>query len=246
MFSMEARDALRKHVLEMARDDQRVVAAAEVGSLSIGGGDRWSDLDLTFAVDAEFTVAEVLDDWTSELVKDGAIVLFDLTARPALYRVFSYPDCLQLDLSFTSADDFRPTSPRFRLVFGEAPEMQIPDPPDAARLLGWAVMWARHARVCLERGHPRQAEHAISSMRERALDFACGRRGLPAGYGRGLEELPSDVYEGFARARAADVRPETLKQALRDCVAALSAECAEEDDTYGATSARLLDAIDGL
>lgn len=246
MFSLDARNALRDDVLEMARNDPRVVAAAVVGSLSLGGGDQWSDLDLTFAVDDGVTLGEVLEDWTSPLVRDGAVVLFDLAAGSSVYRVYMFPDCLQLDLSFTPAADFRPTSPRFSLVFGEAGEMRVADPPDAAHLLGWGVMWARHARVCIERGHFRRAEHAISRMRECGLDFACRRRDLPAGYGRGLEQLPSDVYERFAGGTAVDVQSGALKQTLRECVAALFAECAEEAYAWEATSARLSDAIDGL
>ena len=245
MFSLDARSALRADVLEMARNDPRVVAAAEVGSLSLGGGDQWSDLDLAFAIDDGVTLSEVLEDWTSSLVRNGAVVLFDLAAGSSVYRVYMFPDCLQLDLSFTPASDFRPTSPRFRLVFGESGKIKVADSPNPPQLVGWAVMWARHARVCIERGRFRQAEHAISSMREPALDFACRRRGLPAGYGRGLEELPSEVYERFPRS-IADVRPEVLKQALRECVAALFAECADEADAYEATAARLLDTIDGF
>jgi hypothetical protein len=70
MFSLEDREAARKHVFDMADSDPRVVAAAVVGSLALGGGDRWSDLDLSFGVDDAVTVDEVLDDWTARLVAD--------------------------------------------------------------------------------------------------------------------------------------------------------------------------------
>lgn len=246
MFTLEARNALRDCVLEMASEDRRVVAAAEVGSLSTGGGDRWSDVDLTFAVDGGIALSDVLDDWTYSLKNSGAVVLFDLSAGRSVYRVYMFPDCLQLDLSFTPASEFRPTSPRFRLIFGEAGTMQTSDPPDPEQLLGWAVMWARHARVCIERGHFRRAEHAIVSMRERGLDFACRRRDLPAGYGRGFEELPSETYERFALSLVAGVAPDILKRALKDCVAALSEECAEDADADQAIYARLSDAVAGL
>lgn len=246
MFSIEARDELRDHVVEMAKRDLRIVAAAAVGSLSLGGGDRWSDLDLTFAVDDEVGVAEVLADWTSALVAMGAVVLFDLPAGPTIYRVYMFPDCLQLDLSFTPVAQFRPTSPRFRLIFGEAGDMRTADPPDAAELLGWAILWARHARVCIERGRLRQAEHAISSLRERALDFACWRRDLPAGYGRGLEQLPSEVHDRFALPFMAQIEPDVLERALKQCVAALSGECAEAVELDQAFCDRLADTIAGF
>lgn len=246
MFTIEARDELRDRVVEMAREDPRVVCAAEVGSLSIGKGDRWSDIDLTFAVDDAVDVVEVLDDWTSTLVEAGAVVLFDLSAGTSTYRVYMFADCLQLDISFSSASEFRPTSPRFRLIFGEAGEMRAPEPSSAAELLGWTIMWARHARVCIERGALRQAEHAISSLRERALEFACRRRDLPAGYGRGLEQLPSEMYERFTLPLVPRLEKDALKRSLKECVAALSAECAEAAGIDQATCDRLSDAVAGI
>ena len=231
----------------MARGDGRVVAAAEVGSLAVGEGDRWSDIDLTFAVDDSVDIDKVLDDWTSSIVGElGGIRLFDLTAGPSLYRVFMFPDCLQLDLSFTPASRFRPTSPRFRLISGEAGEMQEPEPPDAAGMLGWAVMWATHARRCIERGLLWQAEHCIASMRQHALSFACRRRDLPAGYGRGVDRLPPDVHDRFASSLVLAHERDALKQALKNCVAALSAECAEDADTAKEICDRLSETVTGM
>src|SRR6185437_6143073 len=105
-------------MLELAENDDRVVAGAAVGSLAVGSGDRFSDLDLTFAVADGVPVAEVLDDWTRRLV-DGldAVHLTDLTRGPTMYRVFLLPDALQFDLSLTPAAEFRPAGPRFRLLF---------------------------------------------------------------------------------------------------------------------------------
>lgn len=247
MFTIEARDELRDRVLEMAREDRRVVATAEVGSLALGEGDGWSDIDLTFAVDDAAGVATVLDDWASTLVGElGGVELFDLTVGPSIYRVFMFPDCLQIDLSFTPASAFRPTSPRFRLIFGQADEMQLPEPPAAAGLLGWAVLWARHARVCIERGLWWQAEHCISSMRQYALGFACLRRDLPASYGRGVDRLPSDVRDRFASSLVLAFEPGALKVALKECVAALSAECAEDAEVDQVICDRLLDTGAGI
>jgi hypothetical protein len=98
---------LREHVLGLAEADPRVVAAAEVGSLTTGAGDRWSDLDLTFGVEDGVAIDEVLEDFTRELV-DGheAVQLFDLPFESTIYRVFLLPGSLQFDLSFTPASEF--------------------------------------------------------------------------------------------------------------------------------------------
>jgi len=50
VFTVEQRDAVRERLLGIANEDERVVAGAAVGSLAVGAGDRFSDLDLTFAV----------------------------------------------------------------------------------------------------------------------------------------------------------------------------------------------------
>src|SRR5207248_967056 len=72
VFTVEQRDALRERVLTLAEKDRRVVAGAAVGSLAVGGGDRFSDLDLTFAVADDVPVAGVLDDWTRRLSHEFA------------------------------------------------------------------------------------------------------------------------------------------------------------------------------
>jgi hypothetical protein len=53
VFTVEQRDALRQRVLRLAEEDDRFVAGALVGSLAVDGGDRFSDVDLTFGVTDE-------------------------------------------------------------------------------------------------------------------------------------------------------------------------------------------------
>jgi hypothetical protein len=151
MFTLEERDQVREHVLELARGDARVVAGAEVGSLALGGGDRWSDLDLTFGIAHGVAVTENLAS------RFDAVHLFDLVATPAVYRVFLLADYLQLDVSVAPASKFRSASPRFKLLFGETNEPEYSRPPSRDHTLGWAVLWARHARICIEREHWWQA-----------------------------------------------------------------------------------------
>ena len=91
LFSVSDRDGIREHVLQLAKFDQRIVAGAVVGSLALSKGDRWSDLDLTFAVAEEFSIFEVLEDWTLNLVKNfDAAHLFDLPSGASIYsRLFA-------------------------------------------------------------------------------------------------------------------------------------------------------------
>jgi hypothetical protein len=151
VFSVALRDALGERPLRLAKDDERVVAGAAVGSLAVDGGDRFSDLDLTFGIADDVPVADVLRDWTRTLVDElAAVHLADLERGPTTYRVFLLPDALQFDLSMTPAAQFRPAGPRFRLLFGEtaARDAEAPTPPDAKDLFGWGVIYALHASAC--------------------------------------------------------------------------------------------------
>src|SRR6476660_9939640 len=101
MFTAADRERVSKRVLEIAAEDPRVVAGAVVGSLAFSEGDRWSDLDLTFAVADKVSMTDVLSDWTEKMVSEfDAALLFDLVAGASTYRVFLLPGCLQFDLSF--------------------------------------------------------------------------------------------------------------------------------------------------
>src|SRR5439155_10510144 len=116
------------------REDPRVTSGALVGSLALGGGDAWSDLDLTFGLADDATIPEVLDGWTRQLEKEfQAAHLFDLPYQSTMYRVFLLPSDLQVDLSFTPGREFGAITPKFELLFGSAverPHIPAPSPPE--------------------------------------------------------------------------------------------------------------------
>jgi len=236
VFTVEQRDALRERVLRLAGEDDRVVAAAAVGSLAVDGGDRFSDLDLTFGIADHVPVNEVLDAWTTTLIDElGAVRLADLERGQTMYRVCLLPDALQLDLSMTPAAQFRPAGPRFRLLFGKtaagqsavpAPpgELFLPTPAVAGDLFGWGVIYALHARACIERRRVWQAEHAVGAVRDHALSLACLRQGLPAVRARGYDDLPAETLARFDGTHVRTVEPEALRAALAASVLALIQE----------------------
>jgi len=231
VFSVEERDRVHDHVLAMASADARVVAGAVIGALALGGGDRWSDLDLTFGVADDVPVDDVLGDWTRELARElDAVHLFDLPAQSTIYRVFLLPGCLQVDLSFTPASEFRPRGPKFRLLFGSAGETDHGSQPSAHQLFGLGVHHALRARFCIERGRYWQAEHWIGGIREHALSLACLSRGLDPSHGRGFDDLPAEVLEAFDDALVGSVERVELVRALEGAVAGLLRESTEVRD----------------
>jgi hypothetical protein len=222
MFSIEQRERLRDYVLQLAQEDARVTSGALVGSLALGEGDRWSDLDLTFGVADEFSIYAVLADWTIRIVEAfQAVQLFDLPYGPSIYRVFLLPGCLQFDLSFTPAAQFGARGPKFRLLFGEATQQPFSKPPKASELFGYAVHHALRARFCIERGRFWQAEYWISSLRDYALNLACLRRGLSTAQGRGYDELPEEVRDKFNLALVKSLDRDELMRALAGAVEGL-------------------------
>lgn len=228
MFSVEERDRVRDRTLSLAASDPRVVAGAVVGSLALHDGDRWSDLDLTFAVADGVPPLDVLRDWTRTLVAEfNAVQLFDLPAGASIYRVFLLPGCLQFDLSFTPAFAFGATGPKFRLLFGEAIEKPHTPPSSPHELFGYAVHHALRARFCIERGRFWQAEYWISGVRDNALSLACLRRELPAAQGRGFDALPANARDAFQDALVRSLTREELLRALGVAITGLLREAAQ-------------------
>jgi hypothetical protein len=231
VFSIEDRERLQVRLLDMASSDPRVVAGAVLGSLAHDGGDRWSDLDIMFAVADDVPVTEVLEAWSRAVVREfNAVRLFDLPSGQITYRVFLLPSSLELDLSFTPASEFGAGGPKFRLLFGEAVEQPYGSPPPADELFGYAVHHALHARSCIERGRYWQAEYWISAVRDHALALACRRRGLDGDYGRDFDELPAEVVEPINGALVRSLEPGELRRALGNAVASLLGESAEARD----------------
>jgi hypothetical protein len=201
VYTVEDRDRAQAFVLALADADERVVDGKLVGSLATGGGDRFSDLDLTFAVADGVPVMDVLEDWTARIAEDlDAAQLFDLPAGASIYRVFLLPGCLQFDLSFTPAAHYGGP---------------LPGPPDADELFGYAVHHALRARFSIERGRLWLAEYWVSAMRDYALNLACVQHGLPARHARGFDDLPDDVLSRFDGALARSLDRDELLRALR-------------------------------
>ena len=228
LFSVKDRDRIRDHVLQLAESDARIVAGAMVGSLALSEGDRWSDLDLTFAVSDNFSIFEVLEDWTWDLVEElDAVHLFDLPSGASIYRVFLLPGCLQFDLSFTPASKFGATGPKFKLLFGNSVEKPFPASPSAQELFGYAVHHALRARFCIERGRYWQAEYWISGAHDYALSLACHRRGLLTSNGRDFDNLPAEVRDVFKSALVTSLDRDELLRALSCIIKELLGEVDE-------------------
>ena len=225
MYTIEDRDAARARVIEMARADERVVAGAEIGAIAKGTSDRYSDLDLTFGVADGVSVDDVLADFTGGMSRElEAVQLFDLPVPPTMYRVFLLPGNLQIDVSFTPGTELIGRGLKHTVLFGKVRERDARSPRPLEDIWGWAVHHALRARFSIERGNVWHAEFWIDELRVHALMLACRRRGLPGDYGRGFDELPTDVHEAAVKALPGSVEPNELRRALRHAIELLIAE----------------------
>lgn len=244
MFTPDDRDRVHDQILAWAHADSRIVAGAVVGSMAHRPGDRFSDLDLTFGVRDDHPISGVLDEWSRRLVADfDAVVLFDLPAGGALYRVFLLPGCLQVDLSFAPASMFGSMGPDFRLLFGNVMRRSSPPRLDPRELFGYGVHHLVRARICIERARNLQAEYWISGVRDQALTMACVRLDLPAHYGRGFDQLPDAIRTKAADALVCSFDRQDLLQALRGATDLLLAEGAAASVCAPSLPARLSDFV---
>lgn len=198
MYTVKDRERVRDRLVQMSRADSRLIAGALIGSTAAGGGDRWSDLDLTFGLADDASIEDVLEDWAKRLATEfGAVHLFDLPHLSTIYSVFLLSGNLQVDLSFTPGTKFLGQSLKREVLFGNPLERDAGKPTSAKHFFGLGVVYLLHARACIARGRLWEAEYCISAARDQALTLACLHRGLKTTFGRGFDDLPLETLRPF-------------------------------------------------
>jgi hypothetical protein len=230
MFTTEQRDHVRDRVLDLARNDPRVTAGALTGSSALGAEDRWSDIDLAFGIAAGIRPETVLQDWTATFAREfGALHYWDLHSGPTIYRVFLLPTGLEVDVAVTPQPEFGARGPRFRTLFGSTRVLAAAAPAVPRYLVGLSWHHVLHARSCIERGKPWQAEYWISGIRDQALALACLRLGEETAFGRGVDRLPAVVTGPLAGALVRSLDEAELRRALAVATACAINELAAWD-----------------
>ena len=230
MFTPEDRTRLRDALIAAARADPRLTGAALTGSAAVGAEDRWSDIDLAPGIAGGADREQVVAGWTERMYREeGAIHHLDVYLGDTLFRVFLLANTLQVDLAFWPQAQFGALGPTFRLLFGTANERPHRPPPTAEGLIGWAWLYALHARSSIARGRAWQAEHMISAMRDQVLALACLRHGLPAVEGRGIDRLPPEATAAVAAGLVRSLDAAELRRAFGVVTEALIAEVERAD-----------------
>ena len=213
MFTIQNRERLRAALIQAARSDGRIAAAATLGSAAVGHTDALSDIDLALGV-GDVVVEPVLEDWTRAMYElHGAVHHFDVHAG-AVYRVFLLDSTLQVDLSFWALGELRALGPAFSLEFGEVGEPRASAPRDRTELVGLAWLYLLHARSCIVRGRVWQADQMLATARAHLLSLACARLGLRAHQGRGDDELPGELLARAAGSLVGTLESDVLWRSL--------------------------------
>lgn len=168
VFSIRERDELRDRLIVAARADDRIIAAAVVGSGARDAEDAWSDIDLALRLGDGLDLNGVADDWTARMYESAGAV-----------------------------DTFA-ASGSFRLLFGESNERLTSRSAVPGDLIGMGWLHALHARSSIARGRTLQALHMINGVRDQVITLACLRHQLPAHHGRGVDDLPVDLRQRIA------------------------------------------------
>ena len=224
---------MRARLLELAEADDAVVAAALTGSYVATGGDEWSDIDVALGIEGDLPTA--LARWTETLYDElAAIHHWDLPHLSSGARGYLLPGCLEGDVAFTPAADFGPRGPKWRTVFGETAELAPGAAPNVSEIAGVCWHHLLHARACVERGTPWQAEWLISALRDHTITLACARLGLTTAYAKGADQLPVELQEDLAEGIVASLADDELRRALRAAARTFSDELARSDAALAA------------
>lgn len=225
MFTEADRAALLTELVEHAQGDPEVTAAALVGSAARRTTDRWSDIDLAVRLAHQAEPSTTADAWQAYLeVTHDVVDHLDLWSGPALYRVFLLVDSLQVDVSFWPAGAFAPNGEPFELLFGEADPPTAPGSVEPHEVIGWAWLYALHARSAIARDRPWQALTMIDGLRDRVISLACLRHDVPGRQGRGVDQLPDPVLARLTSSLVGSTDSEQIVAAFGQLVELLAAE----------------------
>lgn len=233
VFTTVERDRVRDELVAAAKADPRITAAGFAGSSAHGKEDRWSDIDLALRLAPDVDYDDFVALWTESLYREyDAVTHLDVWAGNTLFRVFLLPGTLQVDIAFWHDEDFGATGPRFEVLFGEANDVEKTKSPVAKDLIGWAWLYALHARSSIARRRVRQAEYMISGMRDEVFNLACLRHDVPATQGRGIDDLPAEMADPIMEALVRSLDPSELSRAFTAACEALLAEAKHVDPEY--------------
>lgn len=230
MFSEGERADLRDQLIAAARSDERISAAALVGSAARNREDKWSDIDLALRLAEKLSPEDIAAEWTARMYDaHDAVAHLDIWSGPTLFRVFILGSSLQVDLSLWPSDVFAESGGSFRLLFGQAnePASTPARTPNPSIGMGW--LYALHVRSSIARGRELQALYMLDGLRDQVVSLVCMRHGLSPDQGRGVDDLPDDIKRAIAGAVPRALDSGELNRSFAALTSALLTEAGHVD-----------------
>ena len=129
MFTTAQREQVRHHILELAKADHRVTGGAFTGSMALGSGDRWSDIDLVFGIKDSISLETVLQDWTSLINHPNQRNrLFRPSFRLKYLPRVPTAKWARGQHAVTPGEQFGARGPQFHILFGSSESQDVPQP----------------------------------------------------------------------------------------------------------------------
>lgn len=216
----------------------RRFSVAVHGSLTKGGVDRYSDIDLTLATPSSVAPAEAMEDFDRMIAGLGTVMAHfradHLGANQTLIAYLGIDEwVVKLDVKIVGGGALVDLPPEASIVADAEGAMALaryvePTQPDLGplfdKLTGW--FWFTYSR--LARGEYFAAARSIDFTREHALlPILLSQRGLPQDGHRRIEErLTPDLLDALRRTHPVAIEPDAIFEALR-ALHALTVEALE-------------------
>ena len=116
IFDVNDRQAALDFVLSAVEACDQAVALVQVGSGAVGFHDAHSDLDFVIALDADGSMAEVMDYMHRKISEKYALAYFSQDEARHL-QVFLLSDLLEIDIGYGGYEHAAAIKPAFKVLF---------------------------------------------------------------------------------------------------------------------------------
>lgn len=100
MNMLDAREAVKRKIVVVAKEDTRIIAVIDYGSTSEGRGDEWSDLDLALFI-RDIDIDSFQSDWKEWAMQLGSLLVSFIGGVGKPWAVYDAdPMPLRVDFSF--------------------------------------------------------------------------------------------------------------------------------------------------
>ena len=208
IFTAENRQEVFEDILSITKECNKIISLVQVGSGAVGYHDERSDLDYVIALDADDSMAEVMEYMRQQISAKYELLYYAQDEARHL-QVFLLSDLLEIDIGYGGYERAAALKPAFRVLYDksgvvEAKMIQSREWMDA-RIYGdkrkkdvdlacksaWAHLM--HAAVAIHRGNFFRAIGELDYVRKLYIDLLGDRYRLESSLNREIDRLPEEI-----------------------------------------------------